>query len=86
MGGRFFASRLAISQLPTVKRLKPPQFLSVYSHQLVRAAVSGCPKNAALLVGLGRAAALQALPLRLLAPLDCGLENFEKRTLRRAVI
>lgn len=45
-----------------------------------RAAVSGCPKNAALLVGLGRAAALQALPLRLLAPLDCGLENFEMRT------
>ena len=35
---------------------------------------------AALLDGLGRAAALQALPLRLLAPLDCGLENFEMRT------
>ncbi|WP_260326147.1 hypothetical protein [Neisseria gonorrhoeae] len=38
------------------------------------------PQNAALLAGLGRAAALQALPLRLLASLNCGLENFEIRT------
>ncbi|EPL1921946.1 TPA: hypothetical protein ACFCBM_001965, partial [Neisseria gonorrhoeae] len=42
--------------------------------------VSCFPQNAALLAGLGRAAALQALPLRLLASLNCGLENFEIRT------
>ncbi|EMR8119734.1 hypothetical protein UL498_002141 [Neisseria gonorrhoeae] len=41
---------------------------------------SGKNTHAALLAGLGRAAALQALPLRLLASLNCGLENFEIRT------
>ncbi|HFA0504151.1 TPA: hypothetical protein WMV79_002038 [Neisseria gonorrhoeae] len=50
------------------------------THAALSELVSCFPQNAALLAGLGRAAALQALPLRLLASLNYGLENFEIRT------
>lgn len=50
------------------------------THAALSELVSCFPQNAALLAGLGRAAALQALPLRLLASLNCRLENFEIRT------